>query len=253
MFSIRSACFAPLACYLIVYQSLPLGPVFISFIIVSSVQGLAHIRYSIIVRRVGKYKKNSDTEFMIISKETPRSPKSRLSEVSNSWAPFLEKLTAGILILCPRLGGRDIKWYRSWKDNWYSHETECFIPQLTESVSICFPECSVHCVGQQAIVMASWDAKLLDTGWYAGLCSKGLSYPQSSLEWRTVPSSRDSLESLWEAPVARRGLQSWILAWALKRPSQHHWGNSSSHVLPGLVLTQHSKKLNSQYKLSQTV
>lgn len=102
--------------------------------------------------------------------------------VSNSWAPFLEKLTAGILILCPRLGGRDIKWYLSWKDKWYSHETESYIPQLTESVSFCFPECSVHCAGQQAIIMASWDAKLLDAGWYAVLHSTDLGYPQSSLD-----------------------------------------------------------------------
>lgn len=183
-----------------------------SALCVSNARTNTHLVF-MIVKRMDKYKKKQWCRVYDQSKETPRSPKSRLSKVSNSWAPFLEKLTAGILILCPRLGGRDIKWYLSWKDNWYSHETESSIPQLTESVSFCFPECSVHFAGQQAIVMASWDANGLDAGWYAVLHSKGLSYPHSSLEWRTVPFPGDSLESLWEAPVARCGLQSWILAW----------------------------------------
>lgn len=55
VFSIRSACFAPPACYLIVYQSLPSA---------SPTQGLTHIWYSWLLRGWINIRKNSDAECM---------------------------------------------------------------------------------------------------------------------------------------------------------------------------------------------
>lgn len=48
----------------------PLGPVLILLVTVSPTQGLAHIQYSMIVRRMDKYKKNSDTACMTKVKNT---------------------------------------------------------------------------------------------------------------------------------------------------------------------------------------